>query len=367
MRQTAFIGMDKNEIDTPALLIDLDALESNIKTMSEYFKEINTNLRPHFKAHKSTAIAHMQMAAGAIGITCAKLGEAEVLAEAGIKDILIANQIVGPLKIARLVNLAKHTDMMVAVDSQENVKAISEAAIEKGVRIRVLVEVDVGMERCGVISKEQALDLARFCNDSKGIQFCGLMGFEGGVVEIAEREERVRRGNLCMDRLEETKNYLEANGIDIEIMSGGGSGTHDIAGPRKFMTEIQAGTYVFMDSKYLAVEGMEKKFKPALTVLTTVISRPAPDRLHTDCGRKSASKDFGIPQPLNIDGLEQRGLSEEHGNCRVHKPLDLKIGDKFELLPTHSCTTVNLHDYYYGIRNGKLEVIWKVSARGKSN
>jgi len=364
--QTPFIGMDKNDIDTPALLIDLDVMEANIAAMADYFNSVNADLRPHLKTHKSVTIAHKQIEAGAIGITCAKLGEAEVLVNAGIKDILIANQIVGQLKIARLVNLAKHADMMTAVDNPENAKEISAAAQAKGVTIRVIIEVDVGMGRCGVRSKEEALELARQIKELHSLKFMGLMGFEGGVVEMADRAGRTRRAVACIDVLAETKKFLEENGISVEIMSGGGSGTYDITGVRPEMTEIQAGTYVFMDGKYSAVEGMQKRFKCALTVLVTVISRPDSKTLCTDGGRKSISKDFGIPQPFNIDGLEQKGLSEEHGNCVVHKELDLKIGDKIEILPSHACTTVNLHDKYYAVRKGKLEGIWDVSARGRS-
>lgn len=366
IQQEPFVGMEKREIDTPALLIDLDVMEANIKAMADYVKSIGVNLRPHVKTHKSTIIAHKQIAAGAIGITCAKLGEAETLVEAGISDILIANQIVGPLKIARLVNLTKHADMMVAVDNPDNVRELAAASAAKGVRPRVLLEVNIGMDRCGVVTKEEALDLARLVTNFDSLRFAGIMGFEGGVVELANRAERTRRATICIDRLAETKQFLEKHGIPVAITSGGGSGTYDISGSRPEMTEIQAGTYVFMDATYLKVEGMEQRFGPALTVLATVISRPTSERLHTDGGHKSISKEFGIPQPYRIDGLEQKGLSEEHGNCRVLKPLELKVGDKIEILPSHACTTVNLHDRYYAIRDGRVEAIWKVAARGKA-
>jgi len=362
----SFIGMMKQEIDTPALLIDLDLMEANILTMADFFSKVNVNLRPHVKTHKSPVIAHKQIDAGAIGLTCAKLGEAEVMVNAGISDILIANQIVGQTKITRLVNLAKHANMMVAVDCPENVEDLSDAAVNKKVELRILVEVDIGMERCGVLPGKPALELAQKVVSADGLQFAGLMGYEGHAVMIVDENERRKVTNNSIDLLVETKELIEKNGIPVKVMSGGGTGTYDISGARPEMTEIQSGSYVFMDAKYNSVKGLKEKFKSALTVLTTVISRPKPDVIITDAGMKVMTKEFGIPQPLNIDGLEQISLSEEHGKLIANQDIALKVGDKFEILPTHGCTTINLHDNYYAVRDGKLEAVWKVEARGKS-
>ena len=361
-----FIGVPKSQIDTPALLIDLDIMEANIQKMADFFKTVNADLRPHAKTHKTPIIAHKQIEAGAIGITCAKLGEAEALVHAGIRDVLIANQIVGAQKIARLVNLASHSEIMVAVDDPHNVAQLSAAAEAKGVTLRILIEVNTGMNRCGTEPGKPTLDLARLVLKSKGLKFEGLMGYEGHTVAIPSFAERKKRTNESVEVLVETKGVLERNGVPVKIMSGGGTGTYAITGAHPEITEIQAGSYVFMDSTYGNVEGIGNRFASSLTVLTTVVSRPNPSRVIVDAGLKVLAKEFGIPQPIGIEGLEMIGLSEEHGRMTAQEDVNLKPGDKIEILPTHCCTTVNLHDRYYGVRNGIVESIWQIAARGKS-
>ena len=200
-----FIGMHKTELDTPALLIDLDRMEANIETMANYFSTVNADLRPHVKTHKTPIIAHKQIAAGAIGVTCAKLGEAEAVIHAGIRDVLIANQIVGTQKIARLINLAKHSEIMVAVDNSENVQAISAAAAAKGATVRMLVEVNIGMDRCGVEPGKPALELAEQIRRSPNLVFEGLMGYEGHTVAKPKRAERDTAAREAMQRLVDTE------------------------------------------------------------------------------------------------------------------------------------------------------------------
>lgn len=366
-----FIGMQKTELDTPALLIDLDKMEANIQTMADYFTTVNTMLRPHVKTHKTPIISHKQIAAGAIGVTCAKLGEAEAVIHAGVRDVLIANQVVGSHKIARLINLARHSEIMVAVDNPQNVRDISEAAAAKGVTVRMLVEVNVGMNRCGVESGEPALALAKQIRQSPNLKFEGLMGYEGHTVakpDLKEREANVRE---AMQHLIDAKHYLEKHGVEVSIMSGGGTGTFNITGGIPEMTEVQAGSYIFMDATYRNVEGVGDQFDCSLSVLATVVSRPAPDRVIVDTGLKVLAKEFGIPQPIGITGVEMTGLSEEHGTLKFvgqvsDTDVSLTPGDKIEILPTHCCTTVNLHDRYYGIRNGIVESVWDIAARGKS-
>lgn len=362
-----YIGRHKTELDTPALLIDLDKMENNIQKMSEYFTTVNADLRPHLKTHKTPIIAQKQIAAGAIGITCAKLGEAETVIHAGIRDVLIANQIIGAHKIARLINLAKHAEIMVAVDNPENVEAIATAASAKGVTIRILVEVNIGMDRCGVEPGKPTLTLAQKVCNSPNLKFEGLMGYEGHTVANPDRIERDSSTRECMQQLIDTKCYLEKHDINVSIMSGGGTGTFDITGSIPEMTEVQAGSYVFMDSTYKKVDGVGEKFDSSLSVLSTVVSCPDKERLIVDSGLKVLTKEFGVPQPIGYSGLEMIGLSEEHGKIQVSgSNNDLKVGDKLEILPTHCCTTVNLHDRYYGIRDNIVETTWDISARGRS-
>ena len=362
-----FIGMHKTELDTPALLIDLDKMEANIETMANYFSTVNAELRPHVKTHKTPIISHKQIAAGAIGVTCAKLGEAEAVIHAGIRDVLIANQVVGPHKIARLINLAKHSEIMVAVDNFENVQAISEAAAAKGATVRMLIEVNIGMNRCGVEPGEPVLKLAEKIRQSPNLKFEGLMGYEGHTVAKRNQVERDAAAREAMQHLLGAKHYVEKQGVEVSIMSGGGTGTFNITGSIPEMTEVQAGSYIFMDSTYGNVEGVGEQFDCSLSVLATVVSRPSPNRVIVDTGLKVLAKEFGIPQPVGVNGVEMTGLSEEHGTIQVSdENVSLKPGDKFEILPSHCCTTVNLHDRYYGIRNGIVESVWDIAARGKA-
>lgn len=361
----SILGTLKSEIDTPALLVDLNALEANVATMADFCRQTGVAVRPHIKTHKTPAIARMQLDAGAIGLTCAKLGEAEVMVdEADARDVLIANQIVGPTKIARLVRLAHKADLMVAVDDATNVAQLGAAARAGGVALRVLVEVDVGRERCGVLPGEPTLALAHRVAETEGLCFAGLMGYEGHLVTLPDEAERADKVRAAFAPLIETKRRLEADGLLVGIVSGAGTGTYALTGRISGVTEIQAGSYVLMDRSYSQVEGLP--FRQALTLLTTVISRPAPDRAVVDAGRKSITVDLGLPQPTTWPELEVVSLSEEHGILRLAKPgQEPKIGDKLELVPSHVCTTVNLHDVFYALRGDTVEAVWPIAARGK--
>ena len=357
-------GMRMEELDTPALIVDLDILERNIAQMADFFAERHAALRPHIKTHKTPAIAHMQLKAGAIGITCAKVGEAEIIAEAGIRDILIANQVVGQVKIDRLTDLARHADVMVAVDDARNVTDLSQAASAKGVIVRTLIEIDIGMNRCGVPAGEPALELARCVASSPGLRLAGLMGYEGHLVLVSDYEERRREVWAALKPLTDTADLLRRHGLSVDIVSGGGTGTYDITGSCPTMTEVQAGSYVFMDTTYRAVR---PEFDVSLALLTTVISRPQPAYIVTDAGLKALSKEFGLPKLANIPGADVRYLSEEHGVIDLAEPgaVDLRPGDKVSLVPSHCCTTVNLHDKLYAVRKDIVEGIWPIAARGK--
>jgi D-serine deaminase-like pyridoxal phosphate-dependent protein len=344
-------------------MIDLDLMESNIARMAEFFSNVGANLRPHTKTHKTPIIAHKQINAGAIGVTCAKLGEAEVMVNSGIKHILIANEIITPFKIEKLLCLARHAEIIVAVDNEENVEHLSNSAYDKGVNLKVLVEVDIGMKRCGVAPGEPALELANKIEKSKNLTFAGLMGYEGHTVTIPDFSQRKYETEKSVNLLIETKDLIERNGLHVEIMSGGGTGTYNITGKYPEMTEIQAGSYVVMDAYY---KNVVNEFDCALTVLSSVISKPQKDVAIIDAGMKTVTKDFGLPLVKGIKGVELASLSEEHGNLDIGESIiDLKRGDKVELIPTHCCTTINLHDKFYGIRNGRLETIWDIAGRGK--
>ena len=222
------------------------------------------------------------------------------------------------------------------------------------------------MNRCGTEPGKPTLDLARLVLKSKGLKFEGLMGYEGHTVATPSFAERKKRTDEAVEVLVETKDFLERNGIPVKIMSGGGTGTYAITGAHPEMTEIQAGSYVFMDATYRNVEGVGDRFDCSLTVLTTVVSRPNPSRVIVDAGLKVLAREFGIPQPTGVQGLDMIGLSEEHGRMTAQGDVNLKPGDKIEILPTHCCTTVNLHNHCYGVRNGIVESIWEIAARGKS-
>jgi len=354
------IGRHKTEVDTPALLLYMDEVERNIKTMATYFADKPCKLRPHMKTHKLPLISHKQIEAGAIGITCAKLGEAEIFLEAGIKHVLIANEIVGHTKIQRLVQLANYGDLIVCVDQFENSKEISEAAEENDKKINVLVEVDVGLSRCGVKPGKPALKLVQKLSQLKHLRFRGVMGYEGGMF-IENLEGKKKQTRECNLRLVETKELIERNGFPVEIVTAGGSNTFDLTGTYPGITDIQVGSYVTMDThnRYYGLH-----FEQAVTVLATVISRPEKGRAVIDAGMKSLSTDNGSPS-CRDPGITVFRLNEEHGHIKIEKPeRDLRVGDKIEIIPSHGCTTIPFYDRYVVIRNDRVESVMEIHARG---
>jgi len=358
------VGFLKQEIDTPALLINLPKLDHNIEKMAAFADEAGISLRPHMKTHKCPIISQKQIAAGAIGVTCQKLGEAEVAAKSGISDILLTNQIVGQ-KIDRLVKLAKRANVKVLVDSRQNVVELSRAAREKGVQLGVLVEVDVGMGRCGVQPGEQTLQLVKFVHDQKSLKFMGLEGYEGHTCMIPSFKEREARTLEAVRLLVDTKDLVEAAGFEVKIVTGGSTGTYMITGRYPGVTEIEAGSYATMDKKYGSVEGVD--FLPALTILVTVISHPKEGIAIIDAGLKEMSVDFGVPDVISCRGaVLAKNLSEEHGKLLLEGDAkQLQIGDKVELLPSHGCTTINLYDQFVVTRDDKVQEIWRIEGRGK--
>ena len=351
------------EIDTPALLLDKPKLERNIKRMAEFAAGGPAKLRPHAKTHKCVEIAKLQLDAGAVGITCAKVGEAEALADGGIPDILIANEIIGPLKIARLVELARRCKVTVAVDDSGNVRRLSEATVAAGVTLGCYVEVNVGMDRCGVEPGAPAAQLARLVDEADGLSFDGLQAYEGHLQNVVPFAEREARAKLDMRKALFARQQIEAGGLKVSQISGCGTGTHTITGRLPWMTELQCGSYATMDAQYAAVGGAN--YENALTVLVTVISRPAPDKAIVDAGLKAVTPEFGNPTVL-VRGAEWLDFSEEHGEVKLSAPAQgLRVGDKIALVPRHGCTTVNLYDRYQVIEDGALVAEWKVAARGR--
>ncbi|MCL2539466.1 MAG: DSD1 family PLP-dependent enzyme [Oscillospiraceae bacterium] len=348
-----------DRIETPALLIDMDALEGNIRKMSEYFSDKKAKLRPHFKTHKSPVIAKMQLAAGAKGLTCAKLGEAEVLAAAGIEDILIANQVVATEKICRLAGLARTARMGVCVDNGENVAELSKIAAAYGSTLHVLIEIDIGMQRCGVNTKEEVFALAKQISESEGLVFEGFQAYAGQLSHNPDLNERVSGVKAAIAKVSGIKDFVEANGLPVKEISGAGTGTHNITGDNTIWTEIQAGSYVFMDTDY-SMLGLG--FEESLTVLTTVIHKRDGFAI-ADAGQKACCMTVGKPAIKGYAGLFAT-LSEEHGRIEDTKN-ELKYLQRIEYTPSHCCTTANLHDNYYCVRNGLWETTWPVAARGK--
>jgi 3-hydroxy-D-aspartate aldolase len=356
-------GTPVDELDTPALIIELDVAEANIRKLQMWADRHKVAVRPHAKTHKSPYWARKQLDAGAIGICAAKVSEAEVLVNGGVPEVMIPNQVIGERKIARLMSLARHARLIVAVDDAANVKDLSAAAQSFGVEVGVIVEVNIGMNRCGVEPGAPVVKLAKAIAKSPGLRFDGLMGYEGHLVANRDYEVRKTETLKAMEKLTGSADACRKAGLEVKVVSAAGTGTYNITGTVRGVTELQCGSYIFMDGDYLQVF---QDFKPALHVLAQVISRPGPDRAVTDAGLKSISTDRGLPAVAGISGATVTGLSEEHGRLKVEgAAAKLKVGDKLRFLPMHGDTTINLHTHYFGIRNGRLEAVVPIEGRGK--
>ena len=353
-------GQGKADLDTPALLLDMEAVEANIAKMARWFADKPCRLRPHAKTHKLPLIARMQVEAGAIGITCAKLSEAEAFFREGIRDVLVANEVVGERKIERLVEVARLGNLIVCVEDPGNARAISVAARRAGITVRVLVEVDTGLGRCGVKPGEPSLALAREILGMEGIELAGIMGYEGGCFIKAPAEKK-SRAETCYRALISVRDLLAGAGIPVGIVTAGGSNTFALAGAWPGITDVQVGSYVTMDP-YNREYGVD--FAQAVTVLATVISRPEPGRAVIDAGMKAFSTDHGLPTPVG-EGITVSRLDEEHGRLALDGPAcGLAVGDKVELVPSHGCTTIPLHEQYVLMRGGRVQAVAPIPARG---
>ena len=348
--------MKLHEIDTPALLLDLDAMERNLAKMARFFSAGKTRLRPHYKNHKCPALARRQIEAGAIGMTCATLSEAEALVSNGFTNILITSEIAGERKVRRFVDLARQSEVIAIADNPRAVAALGAASRERGCRIGVLVNVNVGQNRTGVTPGEPALQLARKVV-AEGLWLRGLMGYEGHVAHQVEGAAKEAAYDLAMGTLMQCRRLLEQNGISVEILSTGGTGTHHLTPRFPDITEFQAGSYLVMDTEYTSTC---KDFELALSVLGTVISKTEGDRLMVDAGLKSISGEHGLPVVKGCD-LKVRKLNAEHGFIDIReRSVSLDVGDSVEIWVHYSDATVNHHERMYGIRNGEVEEILKL-------
>jgi D-serine deaminase-like pyridoxal phosphate-dependent protein len=353
--------MTRNDIPTPALLVDVPALDRNIARMAGFFSGRPCQLRPHFKAHKTPEIARRQLAAGSCtGLTCATVFEAEVASDV-CQDILIANEIIGTDKCRRAAQLARHVRLTVAVDSATGLAQIAQAASAANVTVGILVDVNVGQERCGVQPGDEVVALATLVAQTKSVELRGLMGYEGHLQPIAARPEREARARAAMQRLAAMAGLVRAAGLPCGIVSGGGTGTYDISGQVPGVTEIQAGSYALMDTDY---SRLDLPFEPAFSVLGTIVSRPTPGRCVADCGHKALTKDHGLPSVKGLPGAAVTSLNDEHAVIALPPESAVQVGNRLELWPSHVDPTVNLHDVIYAMKDDQVIGVWPVSARG---
>ncbi len=368
-RPPAEIGMPLDAVDTPALLLDLDAFERNIARLARAVAGMPVRLRPHAKSHKCPVIAMRQIASGAVGVCCQKVSEAEAMVYGGVPDVLVSNEIVGTPKIHRLVALARQARVAVCVDDAANVAALNEAATAFGVRLSVLVEVNVGSDRCGVEPGEPALALATQIAASPGLRFGGLQAYYGAAQHVRDYAKRKQAIEAAGEKIRRTLNLLLHHGLTCEVVSGAGTGTYEFETASGIWNELQAGSYIFMDADYLknlkedGTPGSE--FDSSLFVLATVMSRPTKDRAILDAGLKALGVDAGMPWVARMQDVEYIRAADEHGRLTLHDPSRLlPLGTKLFLVPGHCDPTVNLYDWYVGYRNARVETLWPITARG---
>lgn len=369
----AQVGQSFNEIDTPALVLDLDAFERNLVTMAAFTQAHGIRLRPHAKTHKSPEIALRQIAHGAVGQCCQKVSEAEILVEGGVTDVLVSNEVAGAAKLDRLARLAREARISLCVDHPDGVREAAEAAARHDVVLDILVEIDVGGRRCGVAPGEAAVRIADAVSRSNTLRFAGLQAYQGTAQHmrsIDERREAIERAALGARN---TVERLAQAGLTCGVVSGAGTGTFEIETESGIWNEIQAGSYIFMDADYARNRQADgtpfRTFEHALFVLAGVMSKPVPDRVILDAGHKAAAIDSGMPTPFQRDGVIYTKPSDEHG-VLTGDPIALPHrGDRLLLVPGHCDPTVNLHDWYVCVRglhgpDAHVEALWPVAGRG---
>jgi D-serine deaminase-like pyridoxal phosphate-dependent protein len=361
--------MAVEEVDTPALLLELDPFERNLKRMADAVAGSKVRLRPHAKTHKCPAIALRQMALGAVGVCCQKVSEAEAMVLGGVGDVYVSNQVVGKPKWERLAALARQARVAACVDDPMQVTGLSGAAQALGAELAVFVEIDVGANRCGVAPGEPAVRLARLVQDAPGLHFAGLQAYHGSAQHKRTHAERQEAIQSASAKVRETTEALIAAGLPCEVVSGAGTGTYRFELTSGTFNELQTGSYVFMDADYarnLDDAGQPvHEFEHSLFVLATVMSRPTPERVILDAGLKALSVDSGMPVVDGMPDVVYARASDEHGRLELSDPKrPLALGDKLRLIPGHCDPTVNMYDWYVGVRNGRVEALWPITARG---
>ena len=367
-------GTKYSDIDTPALIIDLDAFEANLQRMAAFVADYDIRLRAHSKTHKSPLIASKQMDLGAVGICCQKVSEAEIMVEGGVDNVLVSNEVVGQQKLERLAALARHATIAVCADHQSNVKALGQAAAKFGVRLTVLVEIDVGANRCGTEPREEALALAKLIASDPALKFGGLQAYHGSAQHIRDPEERRQVSEDAIKLTRETVELLDRNGLTCDIIGGGGTGSFEIETASGLYNELQAGSYIFLDADYAknlaAPSSIFNEFAHALFVYATVMSRPVDERAVVDAGLKALSVDSGLPTVHQKPGVHYVSASDEHGVLDADSGHKLPAyEEKLLLIPGHCDPTVNMHDWYVCVRGlhtdgAHVEALWPVAARG---
>jgi len=364
----ATVGMHLSEVDTPALILDLDALEANIACMQAKVAGTNAYLRPHAKTHKSVNIARLQLAAGARGVCCQKVSEAEIMVGGGVGDVFVSNEVIGAPKIARLAALARTARISVCVDDANNVDDLAKAAASFGSRLTVLVELNVGMNRCGVETPAELLELARRIAGHGSLSFGGIQAYHGSAQHVRDQDERRRAIRDAGEKVLACRAALEAAGLPCPVVAGAGTGTFEFELASGIWNELQVGSYVFMDADYgrnLDATGAPVcEFANSLFILSTVLSRPVRERGVVDAGLKALSVDSGMPDIIDTPGVEYVRAADEHGRLALSDGTNLSVGQKLRLIPGHCDPTVNLYDWFVGFRGDRVEALWPVSARG---
>lgn len=363
----AKVGQSLDEVDTPALVLDLNALEANIARMQSLADAAGVALRPHAKSHKSADIARMQIKAGAAGVCCQKVSEAELLAQNGVSDILVSNQVVGAAKIGRLMQLARRARVGVCVDDSSNLAEIAAAARRVGAPLEVLVELDVGMGRCGV-DADGAVRLSRDAAELDGVRFGGLQAYNGSAQHIRSRDGRRSAIESSGAIVQRVLDGLQDAGIACPRVTGAGTGTFEFEAASGIWSELQCGSYVFMDADYARNEDAEAQttgaFQNSLFVLGGVLSIAQPGKAVIDAGLKSMSMESGLPEIADLPDIRYAGASDEHGTLTTGQGNGPALGDRIRVIPGHCDPTVNLHDWFVCARDGRVEAIWPVTARG---
>ena len=367
-------GMDAADIQTPALVLDLDALERNIKKLGDYAKAHGMRHRAHGKMHKSVDVLKLQMElGGAIGVCCQKVSEAEVFARAGIKEILVSNQVRDPGKIKRLVQLPRLSggEVIVCVDDVANLADLSAAAVRAGTQLGIFVEIDCGAGRCGVTTTPAVVEIAKATVAADNLTYRGIQAYQGAMQHMDSFEDRKTKIDAAIAQVQDAVDALKAEGIETDLVSGGGTGSYYFESNSGLYNELQCGSYAFMDADYGRILDHEGKridageWENAFFILTSVMSHAKADKAICDAGLKAQSIDSGLPFIYGRDDVKYVKCSDEHGVISDPKGV-LKVNEKLRLVPGHCDPTANVHDWYVGVRNGKVECVWPISARGRA-